>query len=1220
MVQKSKANSFYISQISSLHKLDDLNSNCVPLGTLRLKAFKKFPGPGIVASDGWYWFCYGSDDLPSSERSNLGPEGKALAFLKNSYYIKLTYKFLDQFVMILRVYAVLSDFNGSGGLTEFRAKNATHERNRIKHYRTLFGLLDFSRESWYGSFDVKNNQAIEILNHNNTHSNLTNAMDLYLIANNGISCLKPDLESISIKKRLLKIYRSIESPIVNKRGLNKDTLFLMSLVESNDIPGLRTELYNYQINTICKMLQVEMKPDINHLPHMVPINSILNGVLYYINPDNFTFYQSQGFYTPPRGGILAEDMGLGKSLICLALTLVSKDQCSAKPDDVFEKDAEIEILSEESSARCHTMLEYAVSSAIHNNVPWRLYTDQLPLTCVDKLQSFPNFFYSKDEYVYRNWKQAEVKHSLRSRLSSRRTDNSYASNWDTFKIWLACSTLIVCPSTLFDQWHYEIIKHIEPDSIKVLYLSNSKFQTPESQELIKYDIVLISAPRFAIEEKNKSSPFKFVMWKRLIIDEGHSMTSTQSQLSYMVREIHAERRWAVSGTPTPGLTRMSTTEKESVTVQFSERQELEKIGSIVENFLRAEPWATIKGLWNKDVVKPFMANSPRSDAKVRNTLSQLVVRHKESDVDVEVALPPLYQKTVFLEPSMHNKIAVNLFVSVINVNAVTSEREDQDYLFNPINHSHLKRLMTNLQIASFYWSGFSHQDIDSLHDISSAYLKKIETFEKSRDIESLGTSKRLPTMTRDELEKDKALLRSAIETAKFTKNNKQWEAIAKSHEMCYYLNKMVSSLFETAPSSKTPNILRQGIDTATNFKFFCVGGSQLINYKQESGFYKNSSDLKETSLDTLLNLNSQNVEIPYDTHLSMTKSGVPISKRSESKLKKSQRRSSIDKNSNNTSSGLLGYITTAEKISNSPEKLERSNKLVSDLPISSGASSEDDAATCELLGTASTKLTYLISRLLVLTPNEKCIVFYDFDDIAFYIAEALDLVGIKYLIYTTSLSTIQRSRYLAEFHVHSEFRVLLMNVRLAAHGLNVSSASRVFFLSPIWRNDIESQAIKRAHRIGQRLPVHVETLVLRGTMEETMLKYRSQSNNQLKEAGSKPEEVSQSKVVLDFIGNHPYFDVSESDTEISSFSPGLGRLEDGDDPTWDIKCEKVLPFQKEYANPDSTTINNTGEKLDSNLENNPNIPQLRSAMTIKFKKRPLQEYMDSKTHKRPKSN
>jgi len=66
-----------------------------------------------------------------------------------------------------------------------------------------------------------------------------------------------------------------------------------------------------------------------------------------------------------------------------------------------------------------------------------------------------------------------------------------------------------------------------------------------------------------------------------------------------------------------------------------------------------------------------------------------------------------------------------------------------------------------------------------------------------------------------------------------------------------------------------------------------------------------------------------------------------------------------------------------------------------------------------------------------------------------------------------------------------------MSVQVAAYGIDLSSASRVYFVSPIWQTAMEQQAIKRAHRIGQTKPVYVETIVIRSSIEENMLKRRA---------------------------------------------------------------------------------------------------------------------------------
>jgi len=78
----------------------------------------------------------------------------------------------------------------------------------------------------------------------------------------------------------------------------------------------------------------------------------------------------------------------------------------------------------------------------------------------------------------------------------------------------------------------------------------------------------------------------------------------------------------------------------------------------------------------------------------------------------------------------------------------------------------------------------------------------------------------------------------------------------------------------------------------------------------------------------------------------------------------------------------------------------------------------------------------------------------------------------------------------ATFTDSPKFRVMLMDINQAAFGLDMRSASRIYFISPVMNPQVVAQAIGRARRISQQKPVSVETLVLRNSIEEVMIDRR----------------------------------------------------------------------------------------------------------------------------------
>ncbi|KAJ2765665.1 hypothetical protein GGI18_006170 [Coemansia linderi] len=90
------------------------------------------------------------------------------------------------------------------------------------------------------------------------------------------------------------------------------------------------------------------------------------------------------------------------------------------------------------------------------------------------------------------------------------------------------------------------------------------------------------------------------------------------------------------------------------------------------------------------------------------------------------------------------------------------------------------------------------------------------------------------------------------------------------------------------------------------------------------------------------------------------------------------------------------------------------------------------------------------------------------------------------------MSQSQRRHNITTFATSTMYNVIVMDVVLAAYGIDLSAASRVWFISPIWQAARERQAIKRAHRLGQQRPVFVETLITGESIEEALWRRRQE--------------------------------------------------------------------------------------------------------------------------------
>ncbi|KFH62258.1 hypothetical protein MVEG_11469 [Podila verticillata NRRL 6337] len=773
-----------------------------------------------------------------------------------------------------------------------------------------------------------------------------------------------------LKKRLIDIYTEMPSPLPTaidplSNKSDKATQRLLDSIIDLDAPdGMRTKLYEYQKRSIWKMLKRELCPGYILDPSLIPMKDENNSD-YYID-----YSTGLGVCRTPtrkwddvRGGLLCEDMGTGKTCICLALILHTRHQFSVPPSPFT------------GVYMIPTLRDLAAASIKVHGIEYRRFEEQISASAYELLEEYPVFYHHIDN------------------IQSSRAKST------TLEIYLSSATLVIVPANLVDQWCNEVNKAYF--ALKLLVLTSNDKVIPEVKILASYDMVLISQARFAREHEKGAyaaakgklpcchrnyticrcpplrtiSPLKQIRWKRVIVDEGHTMSADLSNHALLASKLHADRRWICTGTPTSNLANLVP----SATSTWSDQSDLTRLSSLIFSFFQIHPYVDNKNLFLKEIRKPFIDHSTvslpcislttlSSVKRLRHLLERLMTRNRPEDINQSVTLPPLFEKVVRLDLEYFQILSLNSQIALIQANAILTEREDQDYFFHPSNQKHLRQVIDNLNNGCFWYSGGGG---------SYATLIKGTLQQAKNGLEahySTDGGKYPPT--------DIALLKEVIHNLQLALSDPSWNTLIAAQDVGYFCQRpKVMQQEALIPSSS--------LSTGDDLGVCIMLAKQILRERQEQASLEN----QDPSL---------------------------------------------------------------------------------------------------ILSSTSSKLNYIVCQILYHHPNEKCIVFCQSPNTIYYIHEFLTLAKIRCLTYRSGMTQSERSSNIMTFNTSENVAAIIMDTKHAAFGIDLSSASRVYFVSPVWQTATMRQAVKRAHRIGQTRPVYIETLVIRDSFEEAILNRRSE--------------------------------------------------------------------------------------------------------------------------------
>ncbi|KAI1800388.1 SNF2 family N-terminal domain-containing protein [Daldinia bambusicola] len=206
------------------------------------------------------------------------------------------------------------------------------------------------------------------------------------------------------------------------------------------------------------------------------------------------------------------------------------------------------------------------------------------------------------------------------------------------------------------------------------------------------------------------------------------------------------------------------------------------------------------------------------------------------------------------------------------------------------------------------------------------------------------------------------------------------------------------------------------------------------------------------------------------------------------------------------------------KLNNAASKKQRrtGKKKFTSLAALKQASSTNAAAKAKYLkrlrkdwvpSAKTTKTMEILQAIREKNPQEKTLIFSLWTSFLDLLEIPIQDQGFKYTRYDGTMHHRDRDAAAKSFMNNPQVQIMLVSLSAGNAGLNLTAATQVIILEPFWNPFVEEQAVDRAHRIGQKKEVTVHRLLIEGTVEdrirELQEKKRSLVNAALSEEGAR---------------------------------------------------------------------------------------------------------------------
>ncbi|ROW14507.1 hypothetical protein VPNG_03176 [Cytospora leucostoma] len=179
------------------------------------------------------------------------------------------------------------------------------------------------------------------------------------------------------------------------------------------------------------------------------------------------------------------------------------------------------------------------------------------------------------------------------------------------------ATLIVAPVSVMSNWEQQAQQHVHEEHAPKIHIHHGNRKATAAQELLKYDIVITSYQTLSTDHGSKG-PLASASWRRVILDEGHTIRNARTRAALAACALKAESRWVLTGTPI-----------------VNNIKDLHSLVKFIRLTGGVEEWE----VFNAVIARPLATGNSRAEVLLQSLMHDFCLRRKKDMKFVDLRLP-----------------------------------------------------------------------------------------------------------------------------------------------------------------------------------------------------------------------------------------------------------------------------------------------------------------------------------------------------------------------------------------------------------------------------------------------------------------------------------------------------------------------------------------------------------------------------------------------------